>query len=96
MLPDGAAGAYESLLAAAEREDWPIHQPPSPDAPIPGRHWFAGCEPADYDAERGYHGPGPRVRPDGVCEGCGEKACPRCGAGFYPDGRCQCPAEAAS
>lgn len=65
----------------AERDDWPRHQPIAPDAPIPGRQWYGGCDP-----DGGY------VSPEGICSSCHEKACPRCGAGFYPDGRCQCPA----
>lgn len=52
----------------AEHESWPVHQPEAHDAPIPGRHWYAGCDP-DL----------PRVRPDGICEGCGGRACPQCG-----------------
>jgi hypothetical protein len=52
----------------ADREDWPVHQPAAPEAPIPGRHWYSGCNP-----DR------PRVRPDGICEDCGERACPECG-----------------
>lgn len=51
-----------------DRDDWPVHQPAAPDAPIPGKHWYSGCDPD-----------GPRVRPDGVCEGCGGHACPHCG-----------------
>lgn len=51
-----------------DRDDWPVHQPAAPDAPIPGRHWYAGCDPDQ-----------PRVGPDGICEGCGEVACPECG-----------------
>lgn len=57
----------------------PVHRPAAPLAPIPGRHWFGGCDP-DL----------PRVRPDGVCRGCGEKACPECGYERYPDGECAC------
>ena len=62
------------------REEWPTHQPTVPEAPIPGRDWYGGCE-------DGY----PRVNPvTGICESCGEKACPKCGHGFYPDGGCGC------
>jgi hypothetical protein len=66
-----------------DREDWPIHQPPAPEAPIPGIHHYSGCEPGgDWDSELGrYTGEGPRVKPDGICEGCGERACPVCGKG---------------
>lgn len=60
-------------------EDEEPHQPPAPEAPIPGRHWYSGCDP-DL----------PTVGPDGVCRGCGEKACPKCGRGFYPDFGCGC------
>jgi hypothetical protein len=66
---------------AAELDDRPVHRPAAPDAPIPGRHWYSGCDP-----DR------PRVRPDGVCAGCGEHACPDCGHEPYPDGVCGCPA----
>lgn len=59
--------------------DWPRHRPAAPDAPIPGRNWFGGCDPD-----------GPRVTPAGVCESCGELACALCGTGFYPDGGCEC------
>lgn len=59
-----------------DREDWPVHQPAAPDAPIPGRHWYAGCDPDQ-----------PRVAPDGICEGCGESACPECGREKCPDHR---------
>ena len=48
------------------REDWPTHQPEAPEAPIPGRHWYGGCDP-----DR------PKVDPDGICLGCGDRACPR-------------------
>lgn len=60
-------------------DERPLHQPIAPDAPIPGRHWYGGCDDSHY-----------RVNPDGRCEGCDEKACPICGAGFYDDGGCQC------
>jgi len=56
------------------REFWPVHRPAAYDAPIPGRHWYAGCDPD-----------GPRVGPDGVCEGCGESACPKCGLEDCPE-----------
>lgn len=49
-------------------EDWPVHQPAAPEAPIPGRHWYASCNPDQ-----------PRVNPDGVCEDCGGRACAECG-----------------
>ena len=57
-------------LARLDREDWPVHQPgPAYEAPIPGLHWYGGCEP-DH----------PRVNPlTGRCEGCGETACGVCG-----------------
>lgn len=60
-------------------EDRPVHRPIAPEAPIPGRHWYGGCDP-----DR------PRVGLDGKCEGCGEAACPDCGHGFYSDGGCGC------
>ncbi len=66
----------------ADYSDWPVHRPVAWDAPIPGKHWYAGCEPSgDWDSEYGrYTGTGPRVDPaTGICEGCGEKACPECG-----------------
>lgn len=53
-----------------EPEDEPVHRPAAPDAPIPGVHHFAGCDP-DH----------PTVSPEGVCRGCGETACPTCGYG---------------
>lgn len=75
ILMTGAREAY----GVDDREDWPVHRPIAPEAPIPGRHWYGGCNP-----DR------PLVRPDGLCEDCGETACAECGAGFYPDGGCQC------
>lgn len=62
-------------------EDWPRHQPIAPDAPIPGRQWYGGCNPD-----------GGHVSPAGVCSECGETACPTCGGGYYgPLKRgCQC------
>ncbi len=63
-------------LAYLER---PVHQPAAPEAPIPGRHWYSGCDP-----DR------PTVGLDGVCEGCGQKACPECGHEVWPDGVCGC------
>lgn len=53
-----------------DEDDWPVHQPPAPEAPIPGIHHYAGCNP-----DR------PRVQPDGTCEECGARACPECGKG---------------
>jgi hypothetical protein len=63
-----------SCLWAADRDEWPVHQPRAWDAPIPGTHWYSGCDP-----DR------PRVRPDGTCESCGERACPECGREKCPD-----------
>lgn len=61
--------------AAEQREDWPVHQPDAPEAPIPGRHWYSGCNP-----DR------PRVNPaTGCCEDCGDKACVECGREDCPD-----------
>lgn len=58
-----------------DRDDWPVHQPFAPDAPIPGVHWYSGCNP-DY----------PRVDPStGLCEDCGEPACRTCGREDCPD-----------
>lgn len=71
-----------------DREDWPVHQPEAYDAPIPGRHWYRGCEPGgDWDSEIGdYTGIGPRVNPGtGRCESCGAEACPECGREGCPD-----------
>lgn len=59
----------------------PVHRPAAGDAPIPGRHWFGGCDP-DL----------PGVTPDGVCEGCGGLACPECGYERW-DGVCACPSD---
>lgn len=76
------------MATVTGRDDWPVHRPEATGAPIPGRHWFAGCEPGgDQDGETGrYHGAGPRVNPaTGVCEGCGESACPECGRENCPD-----------
>lgn len=74
-----AGGWVNDRELARRAQEWPTHQPIAPDAPIPGRHWYSGCDPD-----------GARVNPEGVCEGCGEKACPVCGHGFYPDGGCGC------
>lgn len=49
-------------------DDRPVHRPAAPDAPIPGQHWYGGCDP-----DR------PRVNADGTCEGCGGYGCPDCG-----------------
>ena len=81
---DGEAAIDRIKRALADvatvREHWPLHQPAAPDAPIPGRHWWGGCD----DSKS-------RVDPfTGVCEGCGGIACPDCGAERYPDGGCQC------
>lgn len=58
-----------------DRDDWPVHQPGPADAPIPGVHWYAGCDP-----DR------PRVNPaTGLCESCGEAACVECGRSNCPD-----------
>jgi hypothetical protein len=65
LTPTNAGRAYA-------RDGWPVHQPIAPEAPIPGRHWYSGCNP-----DR------PLVRPDGYCEDCGDRACPVCGCGFY-------------
>lgn len=55
--------------------DWPVHQPEAVDAPIPGRHWYSGCNP-----DR------PRVDPaSGRCEDCGMSACSECGREDCPD-----------
>lgn len=67
------------LNDANDPEDWPVHRPAAPEAPIPGRHWYAACNP-----DR------PRVRPDGVCAECGGRACPVCGCEPHADGRCEC------
>jgi hypothetical protein len=61
-------------------DDRPVHRPIAPEAPIPGRHWYAACNP-----DR------PRVNTAGHCEDCGEEACPECGHGYWPDGKCGCP-----
>ena len=73
----------EAVEGYERHDDRPVHQPPAYDAPIPGIHFYAGCEPGgDMDLETGrYTGSGPRVNPDGICEGCGEPACPICGKG---------------
>lgn len=58
-----------------EHDEWPVHQPDAPDAPIPGRHWYSGCNP-----DR------PRVNPaTGICEDCGGVACRECGREACPD-----------
>jgi hypothetical protein len=61
--------------------DLPRHRPIAPEAPIPGRQWYGGCNP-----DGGY------VTAEGVCDDCGERACPVCGSGYYgPRERgCQC------
>ena len=57
------------------RDGWPVHQPDAPEAPIPGRHWYSGCNP-----DR------PRVNPStGICEDCGGRACRVCGREACPD-----------
>lgn len=63
-------------LDPVDRDDWPVHQPgPAYEAPIPGTHWYGGCDP-DY----------PRVDPlTGRCEGCDEQACVECGRSNCPD-----------
>jgi hypothetical protein len=71
-----------------DRDEWPIHQPRAYDAPIPGTHWYAGCEPGgDFDPERGqYEGSGPPVDPATCrCVGCNEVACGICGREGCPD-----------
>lgn len=83
LLPPGAALTEGAIAAAATakllddqaarhsvdvRNDWPVHRPAAPEAPIPGRHWYSGCDPDQ-----------PRVNPSGVCEGCGGYGCPKCG-----------------
>lgn len=80
---NGEQQADPMIELPPDGSDWPIHQPIAPEAPIPGRHWYGGCEP-DH----------PRVNPaTGICAGCGQSACPECGHGFYPDGGCGCPKE---
>jgi hypothetical protein len=76
------------VTAPADRDEWPIHQPEALEAPIPGRHWYAGCEPGgDWDYELGnYTGTGPRVNPaTGRCVACGQSACRECGRESCPD-----------
>ena len=51
----------------------PVHRPKA-DPPIPGEHWYSGCDP-----DR------PTVGPDGKCRGCGETACVECGRSNCPD-----------
>lgn len=74
FVADGRIGplrAWERSL----RGDWPVHQPLADNTPIPGVHWFAGCDPDS-----------PRVDPlTGVCTGCGELACRECGRSSCPD-----------
>ena len=60
-------------------DDEPTHRPYAPDAPIPGRNWYSGCDP-DY----------PTVDANGTCRGCGKKACPECGREKTPKGVCGC------
>lgn len=60
-------------------DDRPRHRPAAPDAPIPGRQWYGGCDP-DL----------PRVDEHGHCESCGGDACPVCGYEVYPGGVCKC------
>ena len=77
---DGVEARTDVPCGYCGQDDWPRHQPAAPDAPIPGRQWYGGCE-------DGY----PRVDPaTGVCEGCGGVACRVCGCEFYPDGGCRC------
>lgn len=52
----------------ARWDERPVHQPAAPDAPIPGNWHYSACDPDQ-----------PRVNPNGICEGCGEHACPDCG-----------------
>lgn len=56
----------------------PNHHPFAYDAPIPGMNWYAGCDPD-----------GTTVNEEGVCNGCGEKACPDCGHEVV-NGKCDC------
>lgn len=60
----------------SDHDEWPVHQPgPAYEAPIPGVHWYGGCDP-----DR------PRVNPElAVCESCGESACGICGRSNCPD-----------
>jgi len=65
----------EHLLKGARMDETqyderPVHQPYAPEAPIPGINYYSGCNP-----DR------PRVNAQGVCEDCGEQACPACGRG---------------
>lgn len=57
-----------TLFSPFFQPDEPVHRPLAADAPIPGFHHYASCDP-----DR------PTVAPDGVCRGCGENACPDCG-----------------
>jgi len=66
-------------VSAVYDDDRPVHRPFAPDAPIPGNHWYGGCDP-DL----------PRVGADGVCEGCGAAACPGCGYEVVPRLGCGC------
>lgn len=70
-------GALSPLTDLPDRDDWPVHRPgPAYEAPVPGIHWWGGCNP-DY----------PKVNPEtGCCEDCGEPACTVCGRSNCPDG----------
>ncbi len=80
---DVPCGDGITRYALALRPKRPRHQPAAPEAPIPGRHWYAGCDPD-----------GPVVGTDGRCEGCGAEACPECGHEVWPDGVCACVVKA--
>jgi hypothetical protein len=66
------------FTACADRldhDEWPVHRPAAPEAPIPGTHWYSGCDP-----DR------PRVNPlTSRCEGCNALACRVCGREQCPD-----------
>lgn len=75
MLTQVRGMADGTIPVLPDREEWPVHQPEAFDAPIPGRHWYSGCDP-----DR------PRVNPEtGRCEDCGEPACRECGRANCPD-----------
>lgn len=74
-VPCTARGGKCGCEKYDDGEDWPVHQPEAPEAPIPGRHWYAACDP-DL----------PRVDPEtGRCTSCGEPACRVCGRENCPD-----------
>lgn len=76
LILDTMCGTFRlDVREVFAHDDWPLHRPSAPEAPIPGRFWYAGCNPD-----------GGRIDPEtGICDDCGESACRVCGRGDCPD-----------